>query len=550
MCGIFFYITNGKIVASDKPDLEKRFNTLEHRGPDQKRVRYYNSNVMLGFHRLAIVDPEPTGLQPFETSRYASITNGEIYNYKQIKEDLITENIPWKTYSDCEVILHLFQFFCQSYTPKEALEKLCQSLDGEYSFIIYDIQENVTYFATDELSMRPLFIGENKKGIYLASEQKALTGLQVTRLPAARMGYIENNMIRVEPHYDLSSIKIQPISFEDAALKLRDLLIANTINKLHADREFVFLLSGGIDSSLICSIAAKYLHPVRIRTFTVGFSTDSTDILAARKVAKHINSIHTEFICSYSEALEILPFVVRCGETWDQTSNRSSVPMHLCVKKIKEKHPEVAVIFSGEVADELLRGYLYNRNCPSLEEGRRDQIMRLENLHTSDGLRADRTTSAYSMECRFPFFSRDILNFVLSLPMEYLDPKHNNNIEKYILRQAFDLSDNEHEYLPRDILWRRKAAFSDSTSVKSGWKGELIKFCETEVTDSRFAARKVLYPYCTPQTKEDMYYRELFEEYGYEAKTISFKWLSTWCGDITDSSASILDVFDEDQIQE
>lgn len=565
MCGIFFYITSRQVRGKDKSFLKGKFHKIDHRGPDQKKIRYYNDNVMMGFHRLAIVDPEPAGIQPFESSdgRYSSIINGEIYNYKALKEEMTSQNIEWKTHSDCEVVVHLFQLLTQNLNPLEAMKLMCSEyLDGEYAMVIYDNLTGITYFGTDELSMRPLFIGISShpgwKEYYLVSEQKALPSscTQIIRLKGGHYGNIDLELLSdggeplfINKYYDLKTIKIVQTPFDKAVINLRDLLINNVINKLHPDREFVFLLSGGIDSSLVCAIAAKFLAPIRIKTFTVGFSEDATDILAARKVAKHIDSIHTEFICSYQEGLDILSSVIYHNESWDQTTTRASIPMALCVKKIREKHPDVAVIYSGEVADELLRGYLYNRNCPSLEEGREDQIMRLENLHTSDGLRADRTTSTYSMECRFPFFSRDILNFVLSLPMEYLDPKHNNNVEKFILRKAFDPSMNDgYEYLPHDILWRTKNAFSDATSVKSGWKEVLIKHCEKEISDSRFSKREDLYPYCTPQTKEDMFYREMSEEYGYDPTTIPGKWLSNWCGDITDSSATVLSVFDEDDI--
>ena len=582
MCGIFLYISSEQIKGKQKIRLTNLMDKLVHRGPDQKQIKYYNDNVMMGFHRLAIVDPEPAGLQPFENGRYSLICNGEIYCYKKLKQYLADEGveIKWKTHCDCEVILHLLDYLVKHRMGDNLLDHclylLCKNyLDGEYSLVVYDNETEIVHFVTDELSMRPLFIGKSKNpdlpGYFIASEQKAMVDCcdRITRLSAGSYGYIgtfEREKFQLEPsdnfryvstdspkyiirdpvikqYNDLTHIKIVPIEFDQAVAKLRELLIDNVIVKLNPDREFVFLLSGGIDSSLGCAIAAKYLAPTRIRTFTVGFSTDATDILAARKVAAHIDSIHTEFICTYQEGIDILPFVIYHNESWDQTTTRASIVMSLCVKKIREKHPDVAVVFSGEVADEMLRGYLYNRKCPNLEEGRKDQIMRLRNLHTSDGLRADRVCASYSMECRFFFFSKDLVKFSLSLPPEYLDPKHNHGIEKYILRVAFDC-DN---YLPHDILWRTKNAFSDSTSVKSSWKEQLISYCNSQVTDSRFSKRKSLYPYCTPETKEDMYYRELFDEFGYDDSTIPYKWMPSWCDDVTDSSATALDVFEEDQ---
>lgn len=588
MCGIFLYISHNQIKGSDKKCLCEMSSLLKHRGPDQTKVSYYSDNVMIGFHRLAIMDPTPTGIQPFMSvdGRFVSITNGEIYNFREIRTLLdsqseeeiegriegridrrIDRRIDWKTHSDCEVIVHLFSHFVNQVKETEqrddlfALKSLCDTLDGEYSLIIYDHQTERVYFATDELSMRPLFLGRCESGYFLSSEHKPFSrfGEKVLteRIPASTCGYIDykTNTVKKDLYCDLGLQKIISIDFEEAVLKIRQLLVENTVKKLSPDREFVFLLSGGLDSSLVCSIAARELHPIRIKTFAVGFSQDATDIIAARKVAKHIDSIHTEIICDFSEGTEQIPFVIYHNESWDQTTTRASVPMSLCLKKIREKYPDVAVVFSGEVADELFRGYLYNRKSPSPEEGRKDQIMRLKNIHTSDGIRADRTCASYSFECRFPFFGKDLIKFVLSLPPEYCDPKANQGIEKAILRKAFSLETgaeigDPYEYLPREILWRTKNAMSDATSLKSGWKDHVKRFCDREVSDSRFGKRETLYPYCTPQTKEDMYYREIFDQYGFEETTIPFKWMSSWCDpNATDSSATVIDVFEEDQME-
>ena len=563
MCGIFLYISGSTIRGKEKKCLCQVSDKLIHRGPDQQQIRYYSDNVMMGFYRLAIVDPTPDGIQPFESKdgRFVCMSNGEIYNYREIKQFLskVDYHVKWKTHSDCEVLVHLYDYLVHEYgDSEESIKIMCRDhINGEYSLVIYDHESRRVYYATDELSMRPLFIGtssnESLPGYFVGSEQKSLVGYcdSIIRVPAATCGWIDpKGSVTYKLYYDMRMVKTISVPFDQAVLKLRQLLIENTIKKLNPDREFVFLLSGGVDSSLACTISARELAPTRIRTFTVGFSPDATDIIAARKVAKHIDSIHTEFICTYEEGIEMIPLAIYHNESWDQTTNRASIPMLLCLKKIREKHPDVAVIFSGEVADEMLRGYLYNRKTPSLLAGKADQIMRLENLHTSDGLRADRSCAAYSFECRFPFFSKDLIEFALSVDPKYLNPPDNDGIEKYILRKAFDKDTGDgYEYLPDDILWRTKNAFSDATSVKSGWKEHLKAYCEKQISDSRFNQRHELYPYCTPQTKEDMLYRELFDEHGYNPETIPHKWMSSWCDpNATDSSASTIDVFVEDTI--
>ena len=531
MCGIFFYIGNKTIRR--KKDLEKKFYKIKHRGPDASRIRYYNSNVMVGFHRLAIIDPTDSGMQPFENKRYTCVTNGEIYNYKNLVQEY---SLDVKTHSDCEVILPLF-------LKDMNIESLCNKLDGEFAFIIYDTVTKTVFFAVDEIRARPLFLGESEDGIYLCSEQKSLKDCyKVIPVPSGCYGKIQDGEYSFSNYYNfMTSVITQPEDRPD--LYLRKLLMENVSRKLHPEREFCFLLSGGLDSSLICGIAAKLCVPTRIHTFTVGFDKNSSDVLAARKVAKHIDSIHTEFIFSYEEGIDILRSVIKANESWDQTTTRASTPMALCCREIKKKHPEMAVVYSGELSDELFMGYLEWKRAPTLKAAKEHVVKRIRDVTYFDGLRADRTVSSYGMELRLPFFSREILEFVLSLSPEILAPSHNDNIEKYLLRKAFD----ELNYIPEEVLWRTKNAMSDATSVvgKSSWKEFLKSYAEKEITDSRFSGAKILYPDNTPQTKEDMLYRDIFTDLGYHSNCIAYKWLPEWTYGITDSSATELEGFKE-----
>ena len=532
MCGIFFYIGNAPITRNKK-DLEKQFYKIKHRGPDSSRIRYYNSNVMAGFHRLAIVDPTNSGMQPFENDRYICICNGEIYNYR----DLIQHyKLKVNTHSDCEVILPLF-------LKTKDLKSLCDRLDGEFAFVIYDTQDQIAYFGVDEIRARPLFLGMSEnKGIYLASEQKALTSQCeiIIPVPSGYCGTLQMGEFNMDAYYNFN---ILPEPSIEEHIVLRQFLLQNVSDKLNPEREYGFLLSGGLDSSLICGIAAKLCAPTRIHTFTVGFNENASDIIAARKVAKHIDSIHTEFIFTYQDGIDILESVIYANESWDQTTTRSSIPMALMIKAIKKKHPEMAVIFSGEFSDELFMGYLDWQSAPNPKEARDHLIKRVKDVTYFDGLRADRTISFYGMELRLPFFSRKLLDFVLSLEPKLLTPSCNDNIEKYLLRKAF----NGLNYIPNDILWRTKNAFSDSTSIigEKSWKEALKDYAEKQITDSRFNSRNTLYHENTPETKEDMLYREIFESYGYKSTCIPYKWKFAWNGDRTDSSATELPGFKE-----
>jgi len=564
MCGIFLY--SGCVIrGTDKKIIEKAFQKIAHRGPDESIIKYYGLNTAMGFHRLAIMDPTHAGMQPFEdpSKRYKCVVNGEIYNYKELQ--LMVPGYEQKSNSDCEVIVSLFASLINSDIDANisnkmhfVMHKLCNMIDGEYAFIIYDSLTEEIYAAVDELRIRPLFINFYENQLVVSSEIKAIVDIQhektkkIIALEPGHFCIISNGNYINEEYTNYYKTPQINISREDAAVELRKLLIENTRKKLNPERDFAFLLSGGLDSSLICSIASTTMHGFnkRIRTFTVAFDETATDLLAARKVAKHINSIHTEIIITVEEGINEIPEVIYYNESWDQTTTRASVPMRLAVKKIKELHPEIAVIYSGEIADELFQGYLYNLNAPSAQAGREDTIKRLKNITYSDGLRADRMVSSVGCELRLPFFGKDLLKFVLSLPPEYLNPADNNMIEKWLLRTAFsnfDKLENTKIWLPEEILWRTKNAMSDATSTKSSWKDSLKQAALNETTEERLRVADKLYPHSTPKTREDLWYREIFDKYYQGLDTIiPFKWMPSWAPpDLLDSSATALDVFSE-----
>jgi asparagine synthase (glutamine-hydrolysing) len=592
--------------------------------------------------------PERTDSSPERTETpdevWMCMINGEIYNYRDLRTKVSADYIP-KSHSDCEVVFCLFLTELQKSTsPYEALCKTLLCLDGEYAIVLYNVTHGYTIAVTDELRSRPLFIGidkgPNSVGHYIVSEQKASAGMCLPLCPGViyTLGYAAfGKFTRCSwdtPKEQLPPVAVDPWSemivhstyiahafkspirwhdvprsslptnaadiaaaVDNAADTLRGLLIANVHAKMHSDRGYGFLLSGGIDSSLICGIAARYCrdHELpRIRTFTVGFSRSAPDIIAARKVAAHIDSVHEEIIVGYNVGIDMISDVIKALESWDQTTVRASIPMMIAARYIKLRHPGIAVIYSGEVADELLRGYLYNRKSVTEAEAREDMRMRLQDISMFDGLRADRVIASQGMEVRFPFFSRALLKFAFSLPWELLDPTYHKGTEKWLLRKAFDGSG----LIPQSIIWRTKNAFSDATSVmiggganvsgvnvsganisganisgestsantngessnvnsagassnpqpqqKSGgseWKEMLKAHAELHVTAERFERRGEIYPGAQIQTREDMYYRDIFDSHGYSHEAIPYKWLPSWVDGATDSSATMLNVF-------
>jgi asparagine synthase (glutamine-hydrolysing) len=344
----------------------------------------------------------------------------------------------------------------------EHIIHLCQQLDGEYAFIIYDTRDDKLFFSVDELRVRPLFLAKgefnNSMFVCLASEQKALIPFE-SRILIVEPGTVYSTApglgLNISKHYNMMNITPNnDMNIILAAAKLRELIGDSMKRKLNPEREFCFLLSGGLDSSLACGIAAKLLSPVRIRTFTLGFDVNASDVVYARKVAKHINSIHRELIFTYSQGEAALSEVIRFNESWDQTTTRASTIMYLGVKEIKKLHPEMAVIFSGEMSDELFMGYMEWKLCSDPIASRNHVIKRLSQISQFDGLRADRMVSSHGCELRLIYFSREILDFTLHLNPELLMPGKNGGIEKYLLRFAFKGLD----VIPEDVLWRTKHA--------------------------------------------------------------------------------------------
>lgn len=258
----------------------------------------------MGFHRLGIVDPTGDGMQPFETSRFVCIINGEIYNYRS----LIREN-PYelRSNSDCEIVVHLFENIVGSTkATTEHMKTLVRMLNGEFAIIIYELDTNNVFYAVDQVRARPLYIGtaQSKQQLWIASEHKAILGAdRIIEVTAGECGFVTDGIeISREHHflYDnllngrVPQIENAKYSFHQAAERVYDMFVKNLELKSNPERQAGYLLSGGLDSSLVCGASSKILYPHRIRTFTGGFHVDASDIQAARKVAKHINSIHTE----------------------------------------------------------------------------------------------------------------------------------------------------------------------------------------------------------------------------------------------------------------
>ena len=492
------------------------------RGPDDSRIVDTGSGL-LGFNRLAIMGLSPEGMQPFELDGSYCVCNGEIYGFKKQRDELVKLGYSFKSGSDCEILLPLYFEYGVG---------MFEKLDAEFALIIYDGKSGEYIAARDPIGIRPLYYGYLPSGeIAFASEPKCLVGLCGHILPFPPGHYYKGG--KFFRYRDIAKVdKVCGDDLETVCTKIREKLIAGVEKRLVSDAKVGFLLSGGLDSSLVCAIAAKKSDKP-IRTFAIGMDKDAIDLKYAKQAAEYIGSEHTEVFMTKEQVITSLEEVIKILGTFDITTVRASMGMYLLCKWIHE-NTDIRVILTGEISDELF-GYKYTDFAPSAGAFQEEAVKRIRELHMYDVLRADRCISANSLEARVPFGDLDFVSYVMSV-----DPRKKLNTYgkgKYLLRHAF-----EGDYLPDEILWREKAAFSDA--VGHSMVDDLKEYAEKFYTDEEFETLKSKYTHAAPFTKESLLYREIFEKYypGQAEMIVDF-WMpnKSWAGcNVSDPSARVL----------
>ena len=519
MCGIFALVFKDKFDIEKKSDYEEAFGNISHRGPDYSILTVVNDKCIFGFHRLSVNDVSEDGNQPFVQNDRVTMVNGEIYNHEDLKN---VYDLDTKGGSDCEVVgLLLNKLFRMN---------VFEQLDGVFAGV--SVKGNSVVAFRDPIGIRPLFYVETDEFIGFASEAKALVPLSKNEVKIFPIGKYWCDGIFTDYCFPYNFRNTSPLNTDT----LRHLLIQSVEKRVkNCDRELGFFLSGGLDSSLVACIANNLMPDKTINTFSIGMDVNSPDLRYAAHVAYKIKSNHHEVIFSLEEGISAIKDVIYQCETYDCTTIRASIPMYLLSKYIK-KQTDVRVVLSGEGADELFGGYLYFHNAPSVDEFTVETERLINNVHMFDGLRADRATAAWGLEVRVPFFDRNLISYIRSLHGDVKMPSC-TGVEKFILRSAFDGYPN----IPSNVLWRQKDAFSDA--VGYSWVSTLKSITEGNVTDFEFNNRHVMFPEDTPQTKEDYYYRVIYNDiYGNKSLGSKGKWLPKWVGDIKDPSATYLKV--------
>ncbi|SCW02357.1 LAFE_0F04654g1_1 [Lachancea fermentati] len=532
MCGIFACYKHEN-VQEFKPRALQLSKRIRHRGPDWSGNLVKNSTI-LAHERLAIVGLD-SGAQPIvsEDGDYSLAVNGEIYNHIQLREEF--SDYPFKTLSDCEPIIPLYQKYGAD-APK--------FLDGMFAWCLYDAKKDRIVAARDPIGITTMYMGRSSKSpktVFFASELKCLTDDcdEITAFPPGHVYDSETDQITryFTPDWlDENRIPSKPVDL----LEIRASLEKAVRKRLMAEVPYGVLLSGGLDSSLIASIAARetekankeldpavydseskhlsgvddagHLHTAgwsRLHSFAIGLP-NAPDLQAARKVAKFIGTIHHEHTFTLQEGLDALEDVIYHLETYDVTTIRASTPMFLLSRKIKAQG--VKMVLSGEGSDEIFGGYLYFAQAPSAAEFHTESVKRVKNLHLADCLRANKSTMAWGLEARVPFLDKEFLQLCMNLdPAEKMINQSEGRIEKYILRKAFDTTDEPDvkPYLPEEILWRQKEQFSDG--VGYSWIDGLKDAAEAAISDEQFKQAKPEWGSDIPTTKEAYWYRLKFD---------------------------------------
>jgi asparagine synthase (glutamine-hydrolysing) len=505
MCGIVCAFDLKQDSESLRPQILEMSKKIRHRGPDWSGI-YSTDNAIMGHERLAIVDPS-SGKQPLlnEEETLVLAANGEIYNHLELRKQF-KGKYNFRTDSDCEIILALYQ---------EKGVDFVDDLNGIFAFAIYDSKKDEYFIARDHMGIIPLYMGWDINGtFYVASELKALEGIcsKIELFPPGHY-WLSSDPAPVKWYdrewRDFDNVKDNPTSIEE----LHDALSDAVHRQLMSDVPYGVLLSGGLDSSVTSALAKKFASKriesddtqsawwPQLHSFSVGLE-GSPDLEAARKVSKHIGSIHHEVKFTIQEGLDAIRDVVYHLETYDITTIRASTPMFLMARTIKSLG--IKMVLSGEGADELFGGYLYFHKAPSAEEFHKETVRKLDKLHQYDCLRANKSLAAWGIEGRVPFLDKEFIDVAMRInPKDKLI--NSERMEKWVVRKAFE------DYLPESVAWRQKEQFSDG--VGYNWIDTLKEVVEAAVTDEQMENAHFRYPLQTPQNKEEFHYRTIFEEH-------------------------------------
>ena len=543
MCGILgLLLKESYNIDNDLKDeykIKHYFKFGRKRGPEYSSIKNITPHMIWGFHRLCINGLDEISNQPIKTEFCMMICNGEIYNYKQLIKQF---RLNVKTNSDCEVIAKLYEIIGPTFV---------NLLDGVFSFIIYDSFRNKVIIGRDPYGVRPLYICHYENGnIGFASD---LMPLLFDKNISDIHHYEPGTYCVYEKKLDKYTRTLQEryffnISYINEYQKPVEYYMFHIVKKLkesvkkrvdNCEREVASLLSGGLDSSLISALVCEEYYKktgTKLETYSIGLE-GGVDLKYSKLVGEHIQSKHTTISVSEEYFIESIENVIYDIESYDTTTVRASVGNWNIAKYIKE-HSNAKVVFNGDGADELMGGYMYFHCAPDHDEFHNETLRLLSDISKFDVLRSDKSISSHGLEPRTPFLDKEFTKFYISIPIEYRNHNYFGNCEKYLIRKSFEIYCPG--LLPKEVLWRKKEAFSDGVSSnKKAWY-EIIQ------ENENIANISINRTYChnQPESCEQEYYRTIFRKYYKQCdELIPYFWMPKFIAGVADASARTLDVY-------
>jgi len=550
MCGIFAIIHKNITNNIFLKNIIDEFNKGVNRGPENSTFETITSNFAIGFHRLAINGyQKESSEQPIKLQNCVLICNGEIYNWKEIHNHL---NIESSTGSDCECIIHAYKRYGMKYT--------LNLIDGVFSFLLYDKETQKVFISRDPYGVRPLFIGSSEDNDFLciASELKMISDFKKLDIhnykikqfkPGTYIHFkVDSKVIESVEYYNKNQM-VENVLFTDEEKALHSIRtnLIGAVNKRikNTDRDIACLLSGGLDSSLITGIVCQLIDSSKLHTWSIGMK-GSEDLKYAKKVASFLKTNHHSIELEPKEFIDAIENVIQAIESYDTTTIRASVGNWLISKYIKEQS-DAKVIFNGDGSDEVTGGYMYFHCAPDKFEFDKECRRLLEDIHFFDVLRSDRSIASHGLEARTPFLDKHFVQSYLSIPAHLRYHPKNGNIEKYLLRKAFD----ELNIIPQEVLWRTKEAFSDGVSTeKEAWFETIQRYALEHYKKSCYESGIYNFKEITPAEAEKYLYKSIFNKY-YSGNDdiIPYMWMPKFV-EATDASARTLDVYSNKRCKE
>lgn len=598
---------NVSVGQTSYADIHALFMKGRARGPESSILLQAGMQVILGFHRLAINGLNRESDQPICNGDIQLICNGEIYNYRELYTLMDIEPTTqsdcevivhlYRRYGIQQTLAMLdgvfaFVLIDQSISLEVPLMYIARDpfgvrplyttyhpVQSKYTKDLRTSNCDVEVANSGELRSsathaghftHPQFSGETRpltEMVMFASELKMLYSPKCPGITPRHFTPGTFSEFYLSPgvspawtsskhevsYYTpgitstvYSSIADYRFALPKISKRIRDTFIRAVEKRcITTERPMACLLSGGLDSSIVVSVVSNYrsLHGLLpVETYSIGLE-GSEDLKYAKIVAEYLGTNHHEIVVSESDFLDAIPEVIYAIESYDTTTVRASIGNYLLGKYIS-KHSEAKVIMNGDGSDELMGGYLYMKACPDPVAFDGETRRLLREIHAFDVLRSDKSISSHGLEPRTPFLDREFVQMYLSIPPNIrYDP---SSMEKNLFRYAFSCAyfPCGKPFLPKEILWRQKEAFSDGVSKHTRSLYEIIQ----EYTNTKGVGNPMNQTHIwqhtqnPPKTSEQVYYRRIFESHYHNANILPHFWMPRFV-DATDASARTLSIY-------